>query len=790
MSWLLRTLLLWVLVFGIRVTAAEPRTLTVVLDNKYPPYSFLTEDGQLQGVLIDQWRLFEKRTGFRVTLRGLDWAEVLNQMKEGKADVIDTCFDTQERRAWLDFLPPHARIEVPICFHESVEGVSDLRSIRSFEVGAKRGDANAGLLELAGVEHIRLYNSYEDIIRAAEKGELKLFVVDKPAALYFLNRAGIAQHFRFTQPVSVGEFHRAIHHGDSRLLSLLQGGFAMISPEEYRAIDEKWFGMPVGKTTMIVTLLTIAGLAVLVLAAVLAIWNQTLRWQVGRRTAALQQSEEHLRRTLEHLPVALGIAGLNGRIEYVNLEFTRLFGFEARDLPDIATWTRLAYPDPGYRQIQLTQWTEDCGLAIRQGRPTPVRLYRITAKDGTLRETEVVMNPIGDLFITTFMDVTERRRLNEQLLQSQKMEAVGMLAGGLAHDFNNILASVLLHVGLLRGEETNPSTRYSLLEIEGEIGRAAELTRQLLTFSRKKSFTLAPLRLLDLLAGGNLLFRRLLGETIRVELSHGEHVPNVLGHAGSLEQAIMNLALNARDAMPSGGLLRIVIGEPFTVDTWQEMRPGVQPGTFVRLSVSDTGIGMDEDTLKRIFDPFFTTKEVGHGTGLGLAIVFAIVKQHGGWIEVESKPGHGSSFHLHLQVTELAPEPTRKPSQGERPQGKGGETILVVEDEPAVRRMLEASLQRLGYRVLTAANPAQALELWDKTTTAFSLLITDMIMPGGRTGLDLARELTSRSPGLKVIISSGYEKALEGMDCEFTRLPKPYSTEDLAQLVRRSLDAG
>lgn len=373
------------------------------------------------------------------------------------------------------------------------------------------------------------------------------------------------------------------------------------------------------------------------------------------------------------------------------------------------------------------------------------------------------------------------------------MEAVGQLAGGLAHDFNNLLTAIIGHLGLLRSnEEVTPAMAESLGEINKAANRAANLTSQLLSFSRRQIISISALDLNEVVTNLVKMLRRLLGEDIAIKLDFASEVLVFDGDAGMMEQVLMNLAVNARDAMLRGGTLRIATGSETRVGRGADALTGsAQPAAYVYLEVSDTGVGIAPDILPRIFEPFFTTKDVGKGTGLGLATVFGIVQQHQGWIEVDSELGRGTTFRLYLPRLKSAPaQPAEEFSRGS---GRGrGELILLVEDEPSVRAMGMTALSRQGYRVLTAGGGQAALEVWAGQKAEIALLLTDVIMPGGMSGLQLARQLLQEKPELRVIYSSGYSKEIASKELAMrdgiNYLAKPYELERLFQTVRNVLD--
>lgn len=390
-------------------------------------------------------------------------------------------------------------------------------------------------------------------------------------------------------------------------------------------------------------------------------------------------------------------------------------------------------------------------------------------------------------------DVTDRLSLEEQLRHSQKMESVGQLAAGVAHDFNNMLTIIQGHSSTLLARKTLPPELTDPVQaVYFAAERAASLTKQLLMFSRKNVMQIKPLDLREIVGNMSKMLQRLLGETISLQFDPPPSIPIVHGDAGMIEQVIMNLAVNARDAMVRGGELAVSLEAVFVDDDYTSTRPEARTGYFARLRVRDTGCGMDAQTMLHIFEPFFTTKEVGKGTGLGLATVYGIVKQHYGWIEVGSEPGNGTTFDVFFPAEpELAAAATAEPLF--QPPATGGtETILIVEDEPVLREMARDILEGCGYRIVEAASGRGALKVWQENTGKVDLLLTDMVMPEGVSGVELAEALLCEHPDLKIVFTSGYtpnevsSKMLERHHARF--LQKPYSHNALASIIRESLD--
>ncbi|MCU0783257.1 MAG: response regulator [Verrucomicrobia bacterium] len=390
-------------------------------------------------------------------------------------------------------------------------------------------------------------------------------------------------------------------------------------------------------------------------------------------------------------------------------------------------------------------------------------------------------------------DITDQLNLEAQLRQSQKMESIGQLAAGVAHDFNNMLTVIQGHADILMARPNLPPEHYdSAQAVYFASERAASLTRQLLMFSRKNVMQRKLLDLREVISNMTKMLKRLLGETITLEFDPPKDLPLIQGDPGMMEQVIMNLAINARDAMPGGGKLVIHVNPVEIAGDYLQIHPESRVGHFVCLRVTDNGVGMDTIIINRIFEPFFTTKEVGKGTGLGLATVYGIVKQHEGWIEVASQVGQGSTFNVFLPASNEAAQSGKTVTDPTAFVRGGTETVLVVEDEPVLRDMAHVILEEFGYCILSAGTGREALTVWEKHQGKIDLLLTDVVMPDGMSGVELAEELLACKPTLKVIFNSGYpvdemnEAFLARINARF--LQKPYTRTTLARAVRQTLD--
>ena len=524
---------------------------------------------------------------------------------------------------------------------------------------------------------------------------------------------------------------------------------------------------------------------------------QQTRDRLGRQQAerALRESEERLREMAENIREVFWSASADGRqILFVSPAYAQIWG---RPLAELH-----ARPESWLEPV----WAEDRPGLVRlrellaQGIPYSLE-YRIKQPDGTSRWIEErgypVRSPLGEVerMVGVAHDVTERKHLEEQLQQAQKMESIGQLAGGIAHDFSNMLTVINGYSNLLLDNQTlPPNVVESLKHIFVAGGRAANLTRQLLIFSRKSYPHNQSLDLNEVVDNVTSMLRRMIGENIRLDVDLARPLPRIMADTGMLEQIMMNLAVNARDAMSKGGSLVLSTGSREVAATDYAQNSEAKPGAYVVLGVRDTGCGIPAEILPRIFEPFFTTKEEGKGTGLGLATVFGIARQHQGWVEVESEVGTGTLFQVLFPVATEAESARTTPSFEHHMLTGGKETILLVEDDESVRAFARTVLEMHGYKVLEAGTGVEALDAWKWHREKISLLLTDLVMPDEITGHELADRLQAEKPGLRVLFSSGYNPA-QARDViksktEFCFLQKPYQPKTLARIVREVLDHG
>lgn len=528
--------------------------------------------------------------------------------------------------------------------------------------------------------------------------------------------------------------------------------------------------------------------------------NENLLVDITRRQRAedaLRKAQQRLSHVISRCPAVIYSFETDGQSitpTWVSSNISDLLGFTSEEA---------CAPDWWAAQVHPEDWEQAVSSRAELFRTAKASAeYRLQNKAGDYRwvrdEQRLIRGEAGapSEIVGTWMDVTVRKELEAQLRHSQKMEAIGLLAGGVAHDFNNVLAVIRLNseMVLMGSPQLQPQAAHCLEQVTVAVDRATNLTRQLLAFGRKQVMQSTPINLNDVVANLTKMLVRIIGEHVKLECRYAERLPLVQADTGMLEQVVTNLVINSRDAMPEGGELTVQTDDVTLGKPVAPAQSEARAGRFVRLTVSDTGCGIDPKDLPHLFEPFFTTKAAGKGTGLGLATAYGIVKQHGGWIDVTSELKVGTQFRVFLPITEATAVTKAKPVPAPRPRG-GTETILLVEDEEPVRALTCRLLNSFGYRVHECVCGKDALEKWGSRVDEIDLLLTDMMMPNGVNGRQLIEHFQKKRPDLKTIIMSGYSGDSLVHDSNFIKesgsrfLQKPCTWRELVQTVRDYLDA-
>ena len=628
--------------------------LVVALDDNYPPYVFRDADGNLKGILPDQWTLWARKTGVPVDLRAMEWSKAQQFMREGKADVLDTVFRTDERQQLYDFTPPYARITVPVYAHKSLGGIADVSSLKGFTVGVKAGDAVIGHLANRGIETLEEFPNYEDIVRAAKNQEIKVFSVDEPAALYFMYKLDVADEFRQSFVLYTGEFHRAVRKNRPELLNLVQTGFGRISSREYRDIERKWMGAPF-LLREIVRQWGFYLLLVLAVLLALGALNTVLSLRVRAQTAELRESREYFATVFDSINDALFIHDAQTfRVVDVNRRMLEMYGYDTR-AEAIEAFNRMSGGEPPFSMDDAARWmtrARDEGPQIFE--------WRSFHRDGHPFWVEIAIRrvhfQIADRLLVVAREISDRKKAEEdqrnqerRALEAQKLESLGLLAGGIAHDFNNLLAAIMgnLDLALLALPPDSPA-RDDLVAAGVSTKQAAELVQQMLAYSGQSRFTIETLDVGAMLHRTLQMARTTLPAHAQIQLRVPAALPAIEADESQVRQVAMNLIANAAEALENRpGTIELAAGtyaahEVPAAPLWPHAPLAAKQ--YVYVEVTDPGMGIPADQLGKIFEPFYSTKFTGRG--LGLPAVLGIVRGHKGAIQVHSVPGQGSTFRV------------------------------------------------------------------------------------------------------------------------------------------------
>lgn len=886
--------------------------IVIASGDGFPPIMFLDENGKPAGSHVDLWKLWSEKTGVEVELRLMDWAETIPALKAGDVDAVAGVSYNAERAEFLSFTEPYDSYDTYIFFHSSIRDVSSVEDIDGFPVGVLRGsNIELEVLKQQPELHLMTYPNYEDLVKAALDGKIRVFLGEEPLISFLIAKDGRRADFlRSDKALYSSEIRDAVLKENAELVALLESGRSLIADDERQALLSEWTGVGFVNWLPWRWLVAAAVMAAAIIGF-LFLWNASLRRRVDTATRVLRASEQRYRGIIEDQTELIWRNRLDGTITFVNNAFCRSFGRQQKELLDssilpliadedrpsveeyfasfgkekgIAThehrvvgpkgsvrwhqWINRAIFGDGHEVVEIQGTGRDVTdrrkaeeeskllfTAIEQaaeaimitdaegiiqyvnpafervsgyGRrevlgktPRILRsgshkedfyegMWRILnsgknwsgriinkRKDGDLYTEEVVISPLVDSkgtvtnYVSVKRDVTHESTIEEQLRQAQRMEAVGQLAGGVAHDFSNLLQAILGYAGIiLDGLDPDDSHRQDVEQIQRAGTRAADLTRQLLAFSRRQVIRPVSLDMNELITNLLKMLHRLISENIELEVELQGGLPHVLADPGQLEQVLINLCVNSRDAMQRGGTITVSTLDTEVTDDFRARHSGDLKDRYVCLRVSDTGCGMDASTLSQIFEPFFTTKAVGKGTGLGLATVYGIARQHGGLIDARSQLGKGTEIDVYIPLaestTDVAPGESSAESTG------GSETILVAEDDDMVRNLTTRVLRRAGYTVLTASNGEEAVDVFNEHRDEIDLAVLDVVMPkmGGHAAY---LRIMGLSPDLRVIFASGY--AQDGVHTDFILnagldlIEKPYSPADLLSMVRRAMDS-
>ncbi len=783
---------------------AKPERLSVIIDNNYPPYSFIDNAKELKGICIDLWREWEKRTGIRVSITGTNWHEALTRMENGEFDVIDTIFYTEERSKKYDFSKPYTKIDVVIFFDSTISGLSDVNSLKGLMVGVKRGDADIDFLKKNGIDYLKEYESYEDIILAAKDNKIKIFVIDKPPGIFYLLKHNIEERFKFSNPLYSGEFHRAVRKGDRDLLNIIESGFEKIPEDIYKDVNDKWLGRSITRssyTKILKILLTIISIFAFLLL-ITYLWIISLRKGVKERTIQLkiekEKAENFTRELLKNekrfLNLYNNISDIifsirpDGTFIDMNPKGLDIIGYTADELQNL-NFEKLLVPE----EIDKAKKA----LQLRLSGFEDVLEFKVKTKRGeilTIETKGIVLYEDGKPYAIQVIarDITQQRIREERLMESQKLESLGLLAGGIAHEFNNIMMGIINYIEFIKKDYGNKDLFLSDIEnLKNAANRAARLVQQLLGFSRRQMILPQLLNINDLITNFYNSIFKFLGENIKTTLSLSEKNPIIFADKSQIEQIILNIVLNSKDAMPKGGEISIFTDVVHLENEIEGNRS--YSGDFALISIKDTGCGIDAKILKQVFEPFFTTKPVGKGTGLGLSMVYGAMQQNNGFVRIESKVNAGTEVKLYFPLSDKGCVDSLHNTLHSNNTSKTYDnfiSILLVEDDPEVRSVIKQILISKNINVIEAGNYSEAIKEYENNSDLIKLIICDIVM-SDKSGIELRNKIMEKYSDVKFLFITGYsEDVLKGKGIEIKGIEilyKPFNGERLLSAIKMIL---
>jgi len=772
-------------------------------DRNYPPYEFNDENGEPQGFNIELIKAVAEVMGLNIKINLGKWNEVRTQLERGEIDILAGMTYSIERDKLVDFSVPHSIISFDI-FMRKGQSIGSLDDAREKEIIVQEGGAMHDYLKKSNItKKIITVTDAPEALKILASGRHDCALLNKMQGHYFINKFKITNIKAAGVHIMPQEYCFAVKEGNEYLSSELNTGLNILkSTNRYKEIYNRWLGVYEKKVDLLkylkffIVILLLFG----ILFGLNLLWSYQLRKKIREKTKELRKSEERYRSIFENATEGIFQTTPDGRFIDANPALARLFGFNLpKDFMDYyKDIGRQQYHNPDDREIYkgiLEKYGFIKGfetqLVDKNGKPfwVTINAHEVTDEDGNTLYYE-----------GTVVDITERKQreeqfknLNQQFMQAQKMEAIGRLAGGIAHDFNNILTVIQGSCELALFDMKNfENLKKRIEDIKNAADKAGSLTRQLLAYSRRQVMEMKVININDLIINLEKMLKRLIGEDILLTTFFQEDIDMIKADPQQIEQIIINLAINAKDAMPKGGKLIIETKNIYLDNDYAKNHPGVKPGLHIMLSISDTGTGMTDVIKEHLFEPFFTTKEKGKGTGLGLSTVYGIVKQTGGHIWVYSELNKGTTFKIYFPCVHDKSKDAKieKMKEVEKPSG-GNETILIIEDEEIVRESTGDMLTVLGFNVLKAANGNDALSLCNSYRDPIHLILLDVVMPG-LSGPKLFEEVKKTHPESKLLFMSGYTDNIivhhgileDGI--EF--IQKPFTVKEISKKIRGILD--
>jgi len=784
-------------------------------DPEFKPIEFFDHNGFYTGIAADYVQLLEQKQGIQFkVIRCANWADVTQRIKNREVDVLNAVVKTPQRETYLRFPPPYLKIPSVIIARKNVSADLTLDMLKGMKIVMVSGYGYVDLIRNKYPElNIEFVPELKTALRKVSFGMADAFVGDLATTSFYIESEGITnlKIAGETEPPNISGF--AVRSDWPELSAILEKGMALITADEKKAIFNKWIHltvepgmtMPEFKKYALITLCITLFLILFVLflnrqlKRVVTLKTEDLRKEIEdrkRTEKALGESETYLRTLIHTIPELVWLKDMDGTYLFCNSRFKRLFGTEEKQI--------IGKTDYDFVDKALADsFREHDKLAMDKDGPSMNEEKVTYADDGHIEILETIKTPLHDTHgkiigvLGIARDITERKHaeeerkeLEDQLRQSHKMEAVGTIAGGVAHDFNNILGIIIgnTELALMDVPEWNPA-HSNLEEIKTASLRASNIIRQLLSFSRKDDQKLQPMEIAVIIKDALKFLRSTIPTTINIEQHIHAADETILADPTQINQIMMNLCINASHAMEQTGGNLIITVETVTLnDNSAKGYPDLKSGSHVKIMVADTGPGIDPKIIDRIFEPYFTTKEVGKGSGMGLSVVHGIVKNHGGTISVDSNPGKGTVFTICFPLLKEKAAIEEETIQ-EIPRGK--ETILFVDDEISIVEMMKKMFEHLGYTVETDITPQDALDRFALNPDHFDLVITDMTMPQ-MTGVHLSKKIMAIRPDIPIIICTGHSSLVDEVQAKVLGLAayvmKPINMRETAKTIRKVLD--
>ncbi len=785
------------------VSWSHSQNIKVVMDDNYPPFIFKSPEGKLQGILVEQWRLWEKKTGVHVEINAMDWVLAQKRMDNGEFDVIDTIFKTESRLKKYDFSKPYQKIEQPVYFNREISGIKDISSLKGFTVAVKEGDAIFGFLKQHGIDNLVTYPSYESIIVAARDGKVSVFSVDQHPAVYFLHKMGIADRFKHTEPLNTGEFHRAVKKGDAITLHLIESGFAAITPAELQKIEESWCGSSLSVSGYNYRYLLwgvgIAGLLLLLLFT----WSWGLRKAIAIKTTELRESEKKYRELVQCTDSIVLRWQHDGKISFINDYGAALFGYKAEELlgeslfETIVPHNQVDGRDLFKMLLDIFEHTEEYKLNLNQNRDRDGRLLWVSWTNSPIYDEQGTVVEI----LSVGHDITPRKAAEDALYSNQQElelaraaaekanEAKSLFLANMSHEIRTPLNAIIGINSLLAERLEKGELQELAMDSMAAANNLLDIISDVLDISKieagKLQIVAIPFRPRMLIDQLERMFSAMLRDKgLRFEVSLSSALPEqLISDPARIQQIGVNLLSNALK-FTSHGVIRLKISGAFSDEET----------IMLDLEVADSGKGIRPENINRVFSPFVqedltTTRKYG-GTGLGLAISLHLAEMLGGTITVESSLGEGSRFNCRVPCKVVTASGTVESAPSDNNYKKIARRlrILVAEDSAVNSKMMEAILRIEGHLVMFAENGKVAIETWKNNN--FDLILMDIQMPemDGMQATEVIRSIERERGGhIPVIALTAYaltgdrERFIEaGMD---DYLAKPITTEQLRNLL-------